>query len=601
MSDSKLSTRKEIPNNYKWNNISVFPDFQAWEEEVKSILSEIQDFTQLKNKSKDNPKSLANTLKVRDDILRRVDIVFMYAFMSHEVDKTNQLTVSLVSKAQGLLGQARAAASFVEPEILQIGRSKINSWITQNDDLKIYSHYFDDIFRKSDHVRSEEVEELLGMLSDPFSSTSITAGILTDADFKFNPAVGSSGEELELSQGSLDKIYVSPDRVARRTAWLSYTDTYLGYKNTLANNLTTSIKQNIFNMKARNHRTTLEASLFENNIPVDVFYNLIETFQKNLTTWHRYFEIRRNALGVDQLHPYDMWAPLSKKPPKIAYNQAVDWICDGLRPMGEDYVNAIKNGCLQERWVDIYPNIGKTSGAFSFGSYRTYPFIVMSYTDDIFSLSTLAHELGHSMHSYLAWENQPYIYSDYSLFLAEVASNFHQAMVRAYLLDAIPDRDFQISVIEEAMANFFRYFFIMPSLARFELATHQQIENGEGVNAEGMISLMADIFSEAYGNSVYIDRERVGITWATFSHLYEDYYVYQYSTGISGAHTLSNRILSGEREAVNNYLEFLKAGGSMHPLDALKLAGCDLASPEPVEETFAILSDMVERLENLVS
>ncbi|RPI21003.1 MAG: oligoendopeptidase F family protein, partial [Chloroflexota bacterium] len=374
----------------------------------------------------------------------------------------------------------------------------------------------------------------------------------------------------------------------------------LGFKNTLANNLMTSIKQDVFMMRTRRHRSTLEASLFENNIPVEVFHNLINTFRENLPTWHRYWAIRRKALGVDSLHPYDIWAPISQNAPKLTYQQAVDWVCAGLAPMGEDYVKTVRKGCLEQRWVDVYPNRGKTSGAFSYGVYGSFPFIVMSFDDTIFSLSTLAHELGHSMHSYLTWNNQPPVYSHYSLFVAEVASNFHQAMVRAHLLKNTDDPDLKISLIEEAMSNFHRYFFIMPTLARFELEAHQRIERGEGLSADGMNELMADLFTEAYGGEMHIDRDRVGITWATFSHLYQDYYVYQYATGISGAHALANRILTGEKGAVEDYLGFLKSGSSKYPLEVLKRAGVDLTTPDPVRQTFKILSEMVDQLSALV-
>jgi oligoendopeptidase F len=353
-------------------------------------------------------------------------------------------------------------------------------------------------------------------------------------------------------------------------------------------------------MRARRHTSTLGASLFTYNIPVEVFHNLIATFKKNLPTWHRYWHIRRQALGVQTLHPYDIWAPLTEQRPHVPYATAVDWICAGLAPLGQAYVAAVRAGCLEQRWVDVYPNQGKFSGAFSSGVQGTYPFILMSYTDDIFSLSTLAHELGHSLHSYLSWQTQPYVYAGYSLFVAEVASNFNQAMVRAHLLKTNPARDFQISVIEEAMNNIHRYFFIMPTLARFELECHERIERGQGLNADGMISLMADLFTEAYGGEMHVDRDRVGITWATFGHLYTDYYVYQYATGISGAMALSNRILSGEPGAAEAYLEFLKTGSALYPLDALKRAGVDLRTPAPVETAFGVLAGLVDKLEQLV-
>ena len=259
----------------------------------------------------------------------------------------------------------------------------------------------------------------------------------------------------------------------------------------------------------------------------------------------------------------------------------------------------MRRGCLEQRWVDVYPCQGKAGGAFSSGTPGTYPFIMMSYTDEVFSMSTLAHELGHSMHSYLTWQNQPVIYSDYSMFVAETASNFHQAMVRAHLLETTQDPALLLAVIEEAMSNFHRYFFIMPTLARFELELHQREERGEGMSADDMIELMADLFAEGYGDGVVVDRPRVGITWATFGHLYIDYYVFQYATGISAANALAQRVRSGGSAAAVEYLAFLKAGASLYPIDALKVAGVDMTTPAPVEAAFAVLAGLVERLEGL--
>jgi oligoendopeptidase F len=467
--------------------------------------------------------------------------------------------------------------------------------------LGLLRHYVDDLYRQQAHVRSPEVEELLGILGDPFSGPAMTAGVLTNADFAFAPAVDSEGREIPVTQGTLSKILAGSDREARRTAWEHYTDAYLAHKNTLASNLATSIKQSVFQMRARRYGSTLEASLFESNVPVQVFHDLIATFREHLPTWHRYWAIRQRALGVDALQPYDIWAPLSQEKTAVPYQQAVEWISRGLAPLGEDYVRVLRRGALEERWVDVYPSQGKRAGAFSSGRPGTHPFIMMSYNDNVLSMSTLAHELGHSMHSYLTWQHQPVIYGDYSLFAAEVASNFHQAMVRAHLIKAQVDPAFQIEVIEEAMSNFHRYFFVMPTLARFELEVHQRAERGEGLTADDMNGLMADLFSEGYGEKMHVDRDRVGITWATFGHLYTDYYVYQYATGISGAHALAQRILSGEPGAVQAYLDFLTAGGSVYPLEALQTAGVDLTRSEPVEVTFGILADLVDRLERLTS
>jgi oligoendopeptidase F len=485
--------------------------------------------------------------------------------------------------------------------MLAVGRDTLTRWMEEEPRLSIYAHYLDDLFRRGAHVRSAEVEELLGMAAAPLLQMSNTAEQLANADLKFQPAATSSGESLSVEQGTVGLHANSPDRTLRRTSHESYSDGYLAHKNTFASNLTAAIKRDVFYARARRHPSALEAALFASNLPTDVFHNLIATFRKNLPTWHRYWAIRRRALGVEKLYLYDCWAPLTGSKPEIPYAQAVEWICQGLAPMGEEYVRTVRRGCLEDRWVDIYPNQGKRQGAFSSGFKGTLPFIMMSYNGTMISMSTLAHELGHSMHSYLTWQNQPTVYSDYSMFVAETASNFHQAMVRAYMLNAKKDDPvFQMAILEEAMSNFLRYFFLMPTLARFELETHQRAERGEGLTAESMNALMADLLAEGYGSELEPDRPRDGIIWAQFNHLYVNFYVFQYATGISAANALANGILSGQPGAVDHYLSFLKSGSSLYPLDALKLAGVDMTTPEPVERAFAVLADYVDRLDKLV-
>jgi oligoendopeptidase F len=404
-----------------------------------------------------------------------------------------------------------------------------------------------------------------------------------------------------VTHGTLNALLHSPDREVRRTAWESYADGHLAYKNTMANALAAGVKQDVFRARARRYSSSLKAALTPPNIPIAVFHNLIDIFRRNLPTWHRYWRLRRKVFGVDVLYEYDIKAPLTEDKIEISYRQAVEWICEGMAPLGEEYVNILRRGALEQRWIDIYPNRGKRLGAFSYGGPGAHPFIMMSYTDDIFSLSTLAHELGHSMHSYFSWRTQPVIYGRYTLFAAEVASNFNQALVRDYLLRTQSSRAFQVALLEEAMSNYHRYFFVMPTLARFELELHERAERGEPLTAPVMIELMADLFAEGYGDELTIDRERAGGTWAHFStHLYSNFYVYQYATGISGANALARAVLDGKEGAVERYLEFLHAGGSCYPLDALQRAGVDLSTPEPVNAAFAMLADYVGRLEDLL-
>jgi oligoendopeptidase F len=592
--------RDEIETRYKWNAESLFATPQAWEAEVKSILQGIPAIKTFEGRLREGAATLADALQVYEDLMVRMYRAYVYAGFSYSVDTTDQSAAAMQDRAQTVHGQVSAAAAFITPELLSLGRELLEGWVGSEERLKAYGQYIDNIFRIQSHVRSAEVEEVLGMLADPFSGPSNTAGLLTNADFKFSPARDARGNEEEVSEATFWRSLYDEDRDLRQTTWDSYMDKHLEFRNTLASTLTTSIKQNVLLSRVRRHRSALEMGLFASNIPMDVYHNLIGTFQKHLPIWHRYFEIRRKALGVQTLEPYDMWAPLTPNRVKIPYAQAVEWIAEGMLPLGKEYVGVMRDGCLEQRWVDVYPNQGKRTGAFSWGAPGTHPFIMMAYTDEIFSLSTLAHELGHSMHSYLTWKQQPLVYADYSLFLAEVASNFNQAMVRAHLLKSNPDRDFQISVIEEAMANFYRYFFTMPILAGFELETHTRVEAGQPLTADALIKLMAELFTEGYGGAVHVDPERVGMTWAYFPHLFSDYYVYAYATGLAGAHALAGRVLRGEPNAAENYLGFLKSGSSAYPVEVLKKAGVDLTTPQPVEETFATMAEYVDRLEKLL-
>lgn len=597
MTQTALPPRSAIAKEHTWNKESVFATPADWEAacaEINALLPGMQKF---EGRLAQGPATLADYFEATAVLIRKVMTVMFYATMSASVDSNDTQALAMSGKAQGIMGRALASAAFGEPELLAIGQETLLRWVDQEPRLSIYRHYFDDLFRRQKHVRSAEIEQVMGLVADPFAAVENTFEILTSSEMKFAPAVSSDGVEVEVGQGSINTLLDSADRSLRRTGWESYTDTYLAFKGTLANNLVASIKQSIFQARVRGYESSLTASLFNNNIPQAVFDNLLDTYKKNIPTWHKYWSVRRKVLGYDSLHPYDIWAPLTTEQPRVPFTQAVEWISEGMQPLGEDYVNTLRAGCLEQRWVDIYPNVGKRSGAFSYGSYDTYPFIMMSYDDNLGAMSTLAHELGHSMHSYYTRQNQPLVYGNYSLFVAEVASNFNQALTRAHLMQTNDDPAFQVSIIEEAMSNFHRYFFIMPTLARFEREIHARVERGQGVTADDMNALMADLFEEGYGGEMVVDRDRVGITWATFGHLYSSFYVYQYATGISAAHALADKILAGDQDAVRRYREFLSAGSSMYPLDALKHAGVDMTRPAAVETTFGVLASMVDRLE----
>jgi oligoendopeptidase F len=601
MKSTSLPTRDKIETRYKWNRESLFESPPAWETAFDRAYADIDSFAADHAGFDHDADALLTTLDDKFALLNRVEHVLLYAALEYSVDSADDTAAGRSSRARSLLAQARAAISFLEPGILQIGLDVLESWMGENPSLETYRHYLEDLFRKAEHYRSAEIENLMGLVSDPFASVSSTMRALTDSDMLFGEARARDGSLHPVTQGTVSGILTRADRSLRQDAWERYFNQYAGHKHTLTSNLEASTKQAVFTSRVRRHDSTLDAALFPHAIPTSVFFNLLETFQRNLPIWHRYFRLRKRLLGVEQLELYDVWAPLTDSPPTVPYEQAVEWICAGLAPLGEDYVETVRRGALEDRWIDALPNQGKRQGAFSWGSPGTHPFIVMSYDDTLFRLSTLAHELGHSMHSYLAWQTQPLAYCDYSLFVAEVASNMHQALVRSYLFDTQSDPDFQIALIEEALSNFHRYLLQMPTLARFEVQMHQDIEAGLGLTVETMVDRMASMLSEAYGEAMHIDKARAGMTWATFGHLYVHFYVFQYSTGIAAAQALAKRVIADEPGARQGYLEFLRAGGSLHPLQALKLAGIDLSSPQPIEEAFLVLESMIERLEELTA
>jgi oligoendopeptidase F len=597
---NSLPARGEVPQEETWALESIFATPDDWEAACRQLETELPALAAYQGRLREGPHTLLEAIEQLEAVETLLGKIFVYSSNASAVDTFDQAATARVGQARSLGARAGAARAFFDPELMTIGFDQLKEWIQSTPALAFFAHYVDRLEKRSQHVRSEDVEQVLALAGDPFSGTFGIFNMLNNADLKFQPATSSDGKPLEIGQASIGSLITHPDRQVRRSAWQNYADGYLAFKNTYAATLTTAVKQDVFTARVRRYESSLHASLEPNNVPVEVFHNLIEVFKQNLPTWHKYWRVRKKALELDTFGVYDIKAPLTESKPVVPYEQAVDWICQGMAPLGEEYVAVMRRGCLEDRWVDRARNRGKREGAFSSGSYGTRPFIMMSYADDLFSLSTLAHELGHSMHSYYSRTNQRLLYSRYGLFVAEVASNFNQATVRDYLMRTQTERSFQIALIEEAMSNFHRYFFIMPTLARFELEMHNRTEQGAPLNADILTGILADLFQEGYGGEVEFDRQRIGITWAQFLHMYMNFYVYQYATGISGAQALAQAVTAGQPGAAERYLDFLKSGGSRYPFDALQQAGVDLTSPAPVSAAFASLADLVDRLEALL-
>lgn len=599
--ETPVLRREDVPKEQTWNAESVFATQADWQTEFDAVKAALAKFSDFEGKLGDNPDTLADYWEFMSAIGRRLAKVAFFPRMRSAVNSGDTEAKAMVGQSMGLYAEAGKLSAFAVPELLTVGEEKLMQWVKEHERLNMYERYVAEMFRQAQFTKSAEVEQVMGMLSEPFGGVFSAFGELTGTDLEFATATGSDGSTLEVNQSSIRIVKGSTDRDIRRTGWENYNDGYLKFKNTLAATYLTSVKQNTLISRVRGYDSVLHMKLSPHNLPVDVFHNLIDTFQKNIPTWHRYWEVKQKALSVEQIHDYDIWAPITQNEPEVSWKQAVDWVCEGMKPLGEEYVDVMRKGCLEQRWVDRSVNVGKRQGAFSSGTYDTYSFIMMSFDNQLSGMSTLAHELGHSMHSTFSRKHQPHIYERYSMFAAETASNFNQAMTRAYLFENFDDRDFQLALIQEVMDNFHRYFFIMPTLARFEYEVHERVAAGKPLTADTLNGIMNDFFSEGYGDTLAHDADRTGITWATFGHLYNPFYTFQYATGISAAHALADQVRSSEEAAENYKTYLLQTGGFYDPLYALKMAGVDMLSPEPVEKAFAVLADLVERLDKLVS
>lgn len=593
-----LPGRADVPREETWDIEALYATPEAWEAEAAALPKAIEALGAYAGTLGNSPEALLAYLNAADEVELRLMRFMSYASMNASVDGRDAVAAARRDKASGIASQFSSSTAFASPELLALDEAKLGGWLNtpafQDHRIRLSR-----ILRKKPHVRSAEVEQLLGAVQAPFASERGIHPALANMDLRFGTAGG-----VPVTQGNVDALTSGPDREVRREAWENYADSHLAVKHSQAAMYATNVRQNVFLARARHYPDTITASLAPDNIPTAVVTTLLDTYRANIPIWHRYWNVRREWLGLPELREYDVKASLVPRR-EVKYAEAVDWIADGMAPLGEDYVREMRHGLTTDRWVDYAENDGKRQGAYSNGGGRIKPFIFMTWNDTVGSYSTLAHEIGHSMHSLLSSREHPFSVPRYTLFHAEVASNFNQAMSRKNLLKkarAAGDTEFEVQIIEEAMGNFHRYFFIMPTLAAFELECYKRIEAGGTLSAPDMINLTADLLKQGYGDGVKMDRERSGIMWAEFStHLYANFYAYQYATGISAAHQLLEKFDADPAGARESYLRFLKSGGSLDPIDALKEAGVDMLSPEAVQATFRTLESYVERLEELLA
>ena len=597
-----VPARADVPIEETWVLESVFPTEDAWEDAFDAAGERLGALEAFRGRVAEGAATLLAALRVNDDVAEDVGKVVVYALLRRSEDATNTRAGEMADRAIGLASRAAAAASFIRPEVAALPPETITAWLEEEPGLRPYRYALSRITRQREHIRSAEVEEVLARAGEVAAASELAQSVLEEGELPLGEIVDASGQTVRLAQGNLQRYLDSEDRRVRKDAWERSADAYLAFRNTFAATLAGAVKRDVFYARARGYRSSLESALAGDDISPAVFHNLLDTVWAHFPVWHRYFNVRRRLLGLaegDQ-HGYDLDAPLAAAP-RFSWDEGVETILASLAPLGPEYVAEVRRG-LAERWTDRCANLGKGGGAFSGGVYGTEPFISMTWQDSLTSVSTLTHEIGHSMHSLLTWRHQPVTYAHYGMSAAETASNFNQALMGAYMLQVAErdDREWAIAVIEERMANAMRYLFTMPILARFELAAHERVEGGEALSAAWMSQTLLGFYREGYGDEVVIDAPRMGITWARFPHLFMNFYVFQYAVGIAAAAALSQPILAGDEAARDRYLRFLRAGGSVDPIVALREAGVDMSSPEPIARAFGILEGYVERLEGLV-
>ncbi|MBN9653900.1 oligoendopeptidase F [Halobacillus sp. GSS1] len=600
MSSAKeLPKREEIPVEKTWDLEAMFATDEEWYkelEEAKKLLPELEKY---QGKLGESAEQLYDLLSFQDKISHKIGLLYTYAHMRNDQDTTNAHYQEMNAKAENLYTKIASAMSFIVPEILALPEGKVKSFIESYEPLELYEHTLDEITRQRAHVLSEKEEKLLAGFSEIGANPSQTFGALNNADLTFPTIKNEKGEEVDLTHGRYINFLKSHDREVRKSAFDAMYDTFGSFKNTFASTLGGHVKKNNFNASVRKYDRARQAKLDSNNIPESVYDNLLEAVNERLPLLHRYAELRKEVLDLDEVHMYDLYTPLVKDAEmEVSYEEAQDLVIKGLEPLGEEYVNILKEG-FENRWIDVEENKGKRSGAYSSGHYGTNPYILMNWQDNVNNLFTLAHELGHSLHSYYTHKNQPYRYGNYSIFVAEVASTCNEALLNDYMIKKTNSEKEKLYLLNNFLEGFRGTVFRQTMFAEFEHEIHIQAQNGEALTAEKLTEIYYDLNKKYFGDNIVID-EKIGLEWARIPHFYMGYYVYQYSTGYAAAQALAGQILEEGEPAVERYKNFLKAGSSDYPIEVLKQAGVDMTSKDPILSALDVFEEKLNEMEQLL-
>ena len=600
MNKYELKKRSEIADKDKWNLEAMYPDEAKWEEDLSTALKESEEFASLKGQLTDSAKNLFNALRLYADTMRKAENAFVYSRMRHDEDNTNTKYTEMNNKSLSTLAQISANISFFTPELLEADKDAIKGFIQELPALNEFSFMLDSIMLSKPHVLSSDEERIIAQLNESASAQDEIFTMFNDADLSFSKITNEDGIELELTHGNYIQFMESENREVRKNAFEAMYRRYKEFNNSISVMYNYNVKHDTIMSKLRRYKSTLDSELSGERIPLSVYDNLINAVHKNLSSMHKYMEIRKRALGLDELKMYDVYRPIVKpKGLDCSYEEAVDIACKALAPLGDEYVQTLRKGLTEDRWVDIYENKGKTSGAYSFGSYDSNPYILMNFSGELRDVFTLVHEAGHSMHSYYTRRTQPFIYGGHSIFTAEVASTVNETLLIHHLLKNAESHDMKKYLINFYIDEFKSTLFRQTMFAEFEKIAHETVENGGSLTAQ-LLNEEYDKLNTLYHGTAIEHDDFIQYEWSRIPHFYRAYYVYQYATGYSAANAIANRILIGGEAERNDYLKFLGTGESDYPIELLKIAGVDMSTEQPVLSALSTFGNLVDELDQMI-
>lgn len=598
MSEIKTAKqRKDIDPKYKWALTDIYESDDKWEEDFSYLKKHSEDILAFKGKITASSKNLADALKLTDELSLIMEKLYVYAHMKKDEDNSESKYQAMDDRAMNLNVELSSKMAFIDPEILSCDKATIEKYISENSDLSPYDFFLEQLMRQKDHILDEKGEEILAMSHEMAATPKSVFSMLNNVDMSFGTIKNEDGQEVELTHGRYGDLMRSNDRSVRQNTFFQYYKEFENNKNTIGATLAGSVKAGLFYTRVRNYNSALEAGLFGDNVPLDVYNNLISTIKDGIPAMEKYFNIKKEALGIDVMHMYDIYAPMEKKEAKdkIPFDKAKDILLNGLAPLGSEYASLLE-AAFNDSWMDVYENKGKTTGAYCWGVYGTHPYVLLNYQDNLDSVFTIAHELGHAMHSHFSDTSLPYSKAQYTIFVAEVASTVNEVLLNYHLLKTTEDKDKKIAILHHFIEQFRTTLFRQTMFAEYEKLIHGDCEKGIPLTADHLTKTYYDL-NKQYHPSIECD-EQIGYEWSRIPHFYNAFYVYKYATGFSAAVAIARGILNGK--GTDGYIKMLKSGGSDYPIELLKIAGVDMSTTKPIKECLNVFSELVSQLEELV-